>query len=108
MGRITIGPFERPGGFVVMTNVTHDFSGEIVLEGEDASGDQITLDFGQPDFDLIEPGRVGGRVMQGEVGIGLKEFGDAFGFVGRAKKDPRVTKLRNRLLNIRLQRKLGW
>ncbi len=97
MGRIAIGPFERPGGFVVMTNVTHDFSGEIVLGGEDASGDQITLDFGKPDFDLIEPGGVGGRVMQGEVGISSKEFGDVFGFVGREVIDDGVNGFTRRL-----------
>jgi hypothetical protein len=97
VGRIAIGPFERPGGFVVLTNVAHDFSGEIVLGTEDASGDQVTLDFGEPDFDLIEPGRIGGRVVQGEVGIGLEEFADAFGFMSREVIDDGVNGFARRL-----------
>lgn len=80
-----------------MTNVSHDFSGEIVLGGEDAPGDEIALDFGEPDFDLVEPGRVSGRVVQDEVGIGLEELGDAFGFVGREVIDDGVNGFTGRL-----------
>jgi hypothetical protein len=97
VGRIAIGPFEGPGGFVVMTNVAHDFCGEIALGTEDASCDQVTLDFTKPDFDLVEPGGVGGRVVQGEVGIGLEEFGNAFGFVGREVIDDGVNGFSRRL-----------
>jgi hypothetical protein len=80
-----------------MTNVSHDFSGEIVLGGEDAPGDEIALDFGEPEFDLVEPGRVSGGVVKGELGIGRKEFGDAFGFVGREVIDDGVNGFTRRL-----------
>jgi|GraSoi_2013_60cm_1033757.scaffolds.fasta_scaffold174745_2 hypothetical protein len=39
------------------------FAVEIFNRTEDAAGDQISLDFGKPDFDLVEPGGVGGRAL---------------------------------------------
>lgn len=66
-----------------MTNVAHDFSREISFGAKDASGDEVTLDFAKPDLNLVEPGGVDGRVVQGQVGISAKELADPVGFVGR-------------------------
>ena len=34
-----------------------------LTEREDAAGDEVSLDFREPDFDLVEPGGVCGRLM---------------------------------------------
>jgi hypothetical protein len=43
-----------------VTDVAKDFSAEIVDGRKDASSDDLPLNFGEPDFDLVKPGRVGG------------------------------------------------
>ena len=48
---------------------TEDFSSEIVEGGEDASGDDLPLDLGEPDFDLVKPGRIGGCKMNADLGM---------------------------------------
>ena len=58
MSDVTIGPLERFVVGIVSTDVAHNFAFEIVSRREDAASDQIALNFGEPDFDLIEPRRV--------------------------------------------------
>ena len=60
-----------------MTDVTKDFSSEIGDGGKDASTDDMPLNFGEPDFDLVKPGRVGGCKMNAElrmIGQKVAEF----------------------------------
>ena len=59
MSGIAMGPLERFGVGIVGTDVAHDLAFEIVSRGEDAASDQVTLDLRKPDFDLVEPRRVG-------------------------------------------------
>ena len=66
-----------------MPDVTKDFSSEIVEGGEDASGDDLPLDLGEPDFDLVKPRRVGGCKMNADLGMMDQKVFDGFGFVGR-------------------------
>jgi hypothetical protein len=80
-----------------MTNVAHDFCGEIACGAEDASGNEVTLDFTKPDFDLVEPGGVGRRVVEDEIRIGLEKFSDPFGFVSREVIDNSVNGFSGRL-----------
>ena len=80
---LSIGPFERLGAFVVAFDIASDFAGEIGFGSEDATGDQIALNFGEPDFDLIEPGRVGRGVMKLNIGMGGEELCDDLGLVRR-------------------------
>jgi hypothetical protein len=40
------------------------FSAQIGDGGEDATGDDVALDPGEPQFDLVEPGRVSRREVQ--------------------------------------------
>jgi hypothetical protein len=61
---ISIGPFEGFGAFVVDFDIAGDFAGEVGFGSKDSAGDQIALNFGEPDFDLIEPGRVSRGVMK--------------------------------------------
>ena len=79
-----------------MTNVAHDFCGEIVFGAKDASSNEVALDFAKPDFNLVEPGGTGGGVIQGEIGIGRQKFGDAFGLVGREVIDDGVNSFARR------------
>jgi hypothetical protein len=41
----------------------HDFAIEIFDRRKDAAGDDVALDFGEPDFDLVKPRGVSGRGM---------------------------------------------
>ena len=53
--RRRVSPFDGGSRLVVVPDVTEDFSSEIVEGGEDASGNDLPLDFGEPDFDLVKP-----------------------------------------------------
>ena len=44
-----------------MADVPHELSAQIGDGGEDATGDDVALDPGEPQFDLVEPGRVSRR-----------------------------------------------
>ena len=55
---VPIGPLEGFGSFVMASEIASDFASEVSSGSEDAAGEQIALNFGEPDFDLIEPGRV--------------------------------------------------
>ena len=69
MRGVTPGPFEGFGGFVVVADVAHEFSAQIVERGEDASGDKIALNLGEPEFDLSEPRGVSRREVQPDARI---------------------------------------
>ena len=42
----------------------HELSVQIGDGGEDAKSDDVALDLGEPQFDLVEPGRVSRRKVQ--------------------------------------------
>lgn len=56
------------GVFVVLTDVAHDFLVQVLGAGEDAARDHFALDLGKPDFHLVKPRRVGGRVVNMHIG----------------------------------------
>src|SRR5215207_150215 len=82
-GRRRVSPLDGSSSFVVMPDVTKDFSSEIVDGGEDASGNDLPLDFGKPDFDLVKPRRIGGRKMNADLGMMGQKVIDELGFMGR-------------------------
>jgi hypothetical protein len=47
-----------------LADVPHELSAQIGDGGEDATGDDVALDPGEPQFDLVEPGRVSRREVQ--------------------------------------------
>ena len=53
-----------------MTNVFHDLSAQVGLGFENAPGDDIALNLGEPDLHLIEPRGVGRRVVDMVAGTG--------------------------------------
>ena len=66
-----------------MSDVTKDFSAEILDGGEDAARDDLPLNFGEPDFDLVKPRRIGGCKMNADLGMIGQEVLDELGFMGR-------------------------
>jgi hypothetical protein len=56
---IGIFPLHGSGGFVVLANVSHELSSQIGNGSEYASGNDVALDFAEPQLDFIQPGRVG-------------------------------------------------
>ena len=52
---VLIRPFNRMGFAIVGADIAHDFAIQIFDRGKDAAGNEIALDFREPDFDLIEP-----------------------------------------------------
>ena len=65
-----------------MADIAHDFTTKVCLGAEDSSGNDVALDFGEPDFHLVEPRGIGGGIVDADLGIGLEESGDTLGFVG--------------------------
>src|SRR4030081_3039923 len=65
-------PAEGSGGFVVLLDVADQLSGEISGRSEDPASDDIALDFGKPDLDLIKPAGIGRGVMDSNRWIGLE------------------------------------
>ncbi len=57
-------PRTRFGSLDVLADVPHELSAQIGDGGEDATGDDIALHPGEPQFDLVEPGRVSRREVQ--------------------------------------------
>ena len=78
---ILISPMEGCGGFVVLLDVTKELSGQVRFGGEDSSSNDSTLNFGKPDFDLVEPTRIGWRVVEPNCRIGVQELKNTLGFV---------------------------
>ena len=78
---ILICPAEGCGGFVVLPDVTDQLSGEVGCRSEDSASDDISLDFGKPDLDLIKPTGIGRGVMDPYRWIGLEELENILGFV---------------------------
>ena len=81
MVNIRISPAKGCGGFVVLLDVTKELSRQVGFGTEDSSGNNSALNFGKPDFDLVEPTRIGRRVMELNYRIGLEELRDTLGFV---------------------------
>ena len=79
--RVLKSPAEGCSGFVVLLDVTDQLSGEVGDRGEDSPSDEIALDFGKPDLDLIEPTRIGRGVMDPYRWIGLEELENILGFM---------------------------
>ena len=81
MVNILISPVEGCGGLVVLLDVTKELSRQVRFGGEDSSSNDSTLNFGKPDFDLVEPTRIGRRVVEPNCRIGVQELKNTLGFV---------------------------
>ena len=66
-------PRTRSGSLDVLADVPHELSAQIGDGGKDATGDDVALVPDEPQFDLVEPGRVSRREVQPDT---IKEAGD--------------------------------
>src|SRR5215470_14830387 len=82
MRRIAIAPADRLRRLVVMPDVPTNLLREIGDRGEDAPGEQIPFDLGEPEFDLIEPRRIRRREVQPHIGVRDQEGAHRLGLVG--------------------------
>src|ERR1700752_1280396 len=57
-------PRTRSGSLDVSADGPHELSAQIGDGGEDATGDDVALDPGEPQLDLVEPGRISRREVQ--------------------------------------------
>ena len=78
---IPVSPAEGCGGFVVLPDVRDQLSGEVGCRSEDSASDDISLDFGKPDLDLIEPTGIGRGVVDPNRWIGPEELENVLGFM---------------------------
>src|SRR6476660_502762 len=81
MVNILISPVEGGCGFVVLLDVTKELSGQVSFGSENSSINVCALNFGKPNFSLVEPTRIGRRVMELNYRIGLEELRNTLGFV---------------------------
>ena len=58
MRRVAIGPTDRLRCFVVAMDISTNLASQVGDGGEDAARQQVALDLRQPEFDLIQPGRI--------------------------------------------------
>ena len=56
MLRIGIFPLHRFRRLIVLPNMAHDFPFQILLGLKDATSDEVPLNLGKPQFDMVEPG----------------------------------------------------
>ena len=66
-----------------MADITKDFSAEIIDGGKNASSDDLPLNFGKPDFDLVKPRRIGGCKVNVDLGMIGQKVVNELGFMGR-------------------------
>src|SRR6202035_625577 len=81
VGSILVRPFNRSGFTIVGADIAHDFAVQIFDRSKDAACDEIALNFREPDFDLIEPRRIGRRVMNAHLGMTSQKIADCLGLM---------------------------
>ena len=80
---VFVSPLEGESGFVVMADRAHDLLVEVGLGFEDAACNEVSLDLGEPDLDLIKPRGVGRGGVELDVGMGAQELLNGSRFMSR-------------------------
>src|SRR5918993_3384387 len=81
MRRVAITPAHRFRRFVVMPDVATNLAGEVSDRREDAAREEIPLDLGKPELDLVEPRGIRGREVEMDVGMVQQERANRLGLV---------------------------
>lgn len=66
-----------------MSDVAHEFSLQVGNGCENTASDDVAFDFGEPEFDLVQPRRVCGCEVEVNPRIQLHKLADRGGFVSR-------------------------
>ena len=82
IGWVRVSPSKGSGSLIVGFDVAHELAAQVGNGFEDSAGNNVALEFGEPVFDLVEPGTISGRVMQRHVWMVGKEAIHELGFVG--------------------------
>ena len=80
-GGVGVFPLDGPSMGGVGIDVVAEFAGQVGNRGEDAPCDDLAFDLGEPDLDLIEPGRVSGCEVKPDSRMLLEELADHLSFV---------------------------
>ena len=80
-GGVGVFPLDGPSIGGVGIDVAAEFASQVGNRGEDAACDDLAFDLGEPDLDLIEPGRVRGREVKPDSRMLLEELADRLSFV---------------------------
>lgn len=76
MSGIGVLPLHGFPGRIVLSDIAHDFAFEVMSGREDAAGNEVAFNLREPQFDLVEPGRIGRREVQLDRRMVMKEHGD--------------------------------
>ena len=61
------------GKYALLDQLAEEFAAQIGNRGEDAAVNDFSLESGKPDFDLIQPGAIGGGEMEFHVRMAVQE-----------------------------------
>jgi hypothetical protein len=81
-GGVRVFPLDRSSIGGVGVDVAAELASQIGNRSEDAARDDVAFDLGEPEFDLVEPGRVSGRKVKPNSRMVLDELADRLSFVG--------------------------
>ena len=81
MSDVFVDPTDRGRSFVVVADVAHELARKILYGSEDTSRNNVALNLGKPNFDLIEPTGIGRGVMDPYGWMGLEELENILGFM---------------------------
>lgn len=79
---VGVFPLDRSSVGRVGVDVAAQFASQIGHRGEDATCNDLALDFGEPEFHLVEPRRIGGSEVKLHARMAGDEFANQWGFVG--------------------------
>ena len=77
---VGVFPLDRASVGRVGVDVAAEFSSQIRDRSEDAAGNDLALDFGEPKFDLVEPGGIGRSEVKPHPRLTCEEIADLLGF----------------------------
>jgi hypothetical protein len=69
MAWVGVRPAKGSGAGVIKADIAPEFAGQVSLGRKDAPSDDLALDFGEPQFHLIEPRAIGWGKVQVHLGI---------------------------------------
>src|SRR3954447_2507183 len=80
---VSISPTDRLRCIVVASNVAKNFASQISDRRKDSATEDVPFNFGEPEFDLVQPGRIRRGEMQVHAGMGGEERPHLLGLMGR-------------------------
>src|ERR1035437_38344 len=80
-GGVGVFPLDGPSIGGVGVDGASEFASQVGDRGEDAARNDLAFDLGEPDLDLVEPGRVSGREVKPDPRMLLEELADRLSFV---------------------------